>query len=222
MKRLKVLVFFSGRGSNLGALINFTRQSTPKSQANFEIVAGITDNPSARGLELLKAAQLPVAVISRPDFSSKESFWQAILQTTQSYEPDLIALAGFMRILPISFINYFPNRIINIHPSLLPQLPGLDTHNRAIAEGLPCHGCTVHLVDGGIDTGAIIAQSVVPVLPEDTAELLAERVLVKEHQLYPWVLDQIALGEINLDSGNPSYSETTRQLAAINDFFLPT
>ena len=188
MKRIVILI--SGRGSNMRAVLD--------ANLNAVIAAVISNNPAAKGLEIARGAGVDTRVVNHRDFSDRASFDGALADTIAAYRPDLIVLAGFMRILTEQFIRRFSGRIMNIHPSLLPAFPGLDTHQRAIDEGVKLHGCTVHFVTPTLDHGPIVIQSAVPVLPDDDEERLAARVLEQEHTVYPqairWFLDdQLAI-----------------------------
>ncbi|CAN7555247.1 phosphoribosylglycinamide formyltransferase [Pararhizobium sp. LjRoot238] len=196
--RKRVVVFISGGGSNMLALAKAA--SEPDFPA--EIVAVISDKAEAGGLA--KAAALGIATFSfvRKDYESKDAHEAAILSALESLSPDIICLAGYMRLLSAAFINCYEGRIINIHPSLLPLFPGLHTHQRAIDAGMTEAGCTVHFVTEGMDDGPVIAQTKVPVLPDDTAESLAARVLTVEHRTYPQALRLVAEAKVwMLDSG---------------------
>ncbi len=184
MKSLVILI--SGRGSNMQALL--------EADLPVESVTVISNNPAAEGLVLARARGIPTHTIDHRTFSSREAFDAALAEVIDACQPDLIALAGFMRILSDRFVNYYQGKLINIHPSLLPAFPGLDTHTRALQEGVKIHGCTVHLVTPELDRGPIIIQAAVPVLTGDTPETLAARVLVQEHRIYPqavrWFLQE--------------------------------
>lgn len=186
--RKRVVVFISGGGSNMLALAKAC------SAADFpaEIVAVISDKANAGGIA--KAADLGIQtfVFERTAFASKAAHEAAILAKLDELKPDLICLAGYMRLLSADFIRPFEGRILNIHPSLLPLYPGLHTHQRAIDAGEPEAGCTVHYVTEGMDEGPVIAQARVPVMPGDTADDLAARVLVEEHRLYAEALRKVA------------------------------
>jgi len=145
----------------------------------------ISNNPAAAGLEYARSRGIPAHVLDHHDFSSREAFDLALVELIDRCQPDLIALAGFMRILSDQFVYRYHGRLINIHPSLLPAFPGLDTHARALREGIRIHGCTVHFVTPQLDHGPVIIQAAVPVLDHDTAQTLADRVLRQEHQIYP-------------------------------------
>lgn len=183
MKRIVILI--SGRGSNMQAVL----------RANLEakIEAVVSNNPSAAGLQVARDAGVETIVVNHRDFPDRDGFDQALGDAVAKCAPDLIVLAGFMRILTPQFIERFSGKIMNIHPSLLPAFPGLDTHRRALSEGVKLHGCTVHIVTPALDHGPIIVQAAVPVLPDDDEDRLAARVLAQEHAVYPqairWFLD---------------------------------
>lgn len=190
--RAQVVTLISGRGSNLSALL--------RQQEAYEIIAVISDKSEAYGLEAAKLAGVGlVEGYGRAGYSSKSEQKAAIYSKIRSLNPDLICLAGFMQVIEASFVEEFYGRLINIHPSLLPELSGLNTHQRALENRLKIHGCTVHFVDSGLDTGPIIAQASCPVLESDTEESLATRVLELEHRLYPWVLGALAGKEILIE-----------------------
>jgi phosphoribosylglycinamide formyltransferase-1 len=175
----------------------------------------------ALGAAAARAAGIPTRLIPRTDYPTLGAQKAAILTATQDAAPDLVVLAGFMQIVAPEFLAAFPRRVINIHPALLPKFPGLDTHARALAAHESAHGCTVHVVDAGIDTGDIIAQAAVPVSPDDTAETLGKRVLTREHVLYPWVVNEIARGEIGLDYSPVTFTPNAQRAATVLDFNLP-
>jgi formyltetrahydrofolate-dependent phosphoribosylglycinamide formyltransferase len=181
-KRLAVLL--SGRGSNMAAILEATRD--PAYPA--EIVLVISDHENAGGLETALEADIPAFGFERQDYPTKNAHEKAIIEALLDHDIDLICLAGYMRLLSHDFTQQFSGKLINIHPSLLPLHKGLDTHARALAAGDREHGCTVHHVNAEMDGGEIIAQARVPVLEGDTAETLAARVLVEEHKLYPEVV----------------------------------
>ena len=189
MARRRVAVLVSGRGSNMSALIAAAAQ--PDHPA--AIVLVLSNRAGAPALMLASAAGIPAEAI--PSEGVSKAVFEARLQRRlEDADIDLICLAGFMRVLSADFVQRWHNRLINIHPSLLPAFPGLDTHARALAAGVRQHGCTVHFVRTAVDSGPIIAQSAVTVLPDDTAETLAQRVLAEEHRLYPQALALVAGG----------------------------
>ena len=195
--RKRVVVFISGGGSNMLALAKAA--SEPDFPA--EIVGVISDKADAGGLAKAAALDIPTFSFTRKDYDSKDAHEAAILSALESLSPDIICLAGYMRLLSAAFINRYEGRIINIHPSLLPLFPGLHTHQRAIDAGMVEAGCTVHFVTEGMDEGPVILQAKVPVLPGDTAETLAARVLVEEHRTYPVALRLIAEGKASMTDG---------------------
>ncbi len=195
MDKKRVAVLISGRGSNMAALIEAAK--APDYPA--EIVGVIANTPKAAGLETAKAEGIQTAVIRLKDYADKQAADAAIAGQFDAWAVDLVCLAGFMRLLGPDLCESWRGRILNIHPALLPAFPGLDTHERAIAAGVREHGCTVHFVTAGMDEGPIIGQARVPVLPDDTPETLAARVLEKEHKLYPAALARVARGEIGMD-----------------------
>lgn len=168
-------------------------QALLEGQLPGQCMAVISNRPEAAGLAMAESYGIPTKVIDHRAFASREAFDQALADDIESYSPQLVLLAGFMRILSDAFVVGFSGRLLNIHPSLLPAFPGIKTHAQALAAGVKTHGCTVHFVTSALDGGPIIAQAAVPVLPGDTEESLASRVLAAEHQLYPrvarWFLD---------------------------------
>jgi len=192
--RLKVAVLISGRGSNLQALIEAC--AAPDFPAEIALV--ISNRADAKGLDLAAKAGIPRAVIPHRDFATREAFEAAIDRALTAARVELVCLAGFMRLLTPEFVARWRDRLVNIHPSLLPSFRGLDTHARALAAGVRFAGCTVHFVRAEMDEGPIIVQAAVPVLPGDDAERLAERVLAAEHRAYPLALRLIAEGRVTV------------------------
>jgi len=195
MKKLVILI--SGRGSNMEAIIRSLRAEGWPAQ----IAAVISNTDKAVGLVTAANSGIPTQVVSRGEFSSRQSYDAMLSEAIDQYEPDLVVLAGFMRILTAGFVRHYEGRIINIHPSLLPSFTGLNTHERAIEAGVRLHGATVHFVTPELDAGPIIAQAVVPVLPDDTEEALSARVLEQEHRLYPRVVRWLVEDKVRLDAG---------------------
>ncbi|MFI5444398.1 phosphoribosylglycinamide formyltransferase [Polaromonas sp. UC242_47] len=183
MKNIVILI--SGSGSNMAAIAQTAQDEDWRNQFGANIAAVISNRAEAQGLQLAQALGLATEVLSHRDFASREAFDTALMALIDRYQPALVVLAGFMRILTPAFVGHYAGRLINIHPSLLPAFPGLNTHQRAIDAGCTQAGATVHQVTAALDHGPILAQAVVPVLPGDTAEALAARVLVQEHVLYP-------------------------------------
>lgn len=188
MSYKKVVIFISGGGSNMEALI----RAAQSPDFPVKVVAVFSDKKEAGGLAKAQVAGIATQVFPRKDYCSKEEHENAILKALQILEPDIICLAGYMRLLSAEFIAQYPGRILNIHPSLLPLFPGLNTHQRALDAGMKIAGCTVHVVTEDMDEGPIVAQAAVPILDDDTAETLAARVLKAEHQLYAAALNKFA------------------------------
>ena len=193
MSRKRVGILISGRGSNMQALIDAAK--APDYPA--EIVGVLSNRAAAPGLAIAAAQGLATASLAQSQFPSREAFEDVMTRILESWEVDIVCLAGFMRILTPEFTLHWAGRMINIHPSLLPLYRGLDTHARALADGATVHGCTVHFVTPGLDEGAPILSAEVPVLPGDTAETLAARILVEEHRIYPEALRMLAAGEVS-------------------------
>jgi phosphoribosylglycinamide formyltransferase-1 len=192
--RARVAILISGRGSNMSALIEAARDP-----AYPAAIAGVFSNkPDAPGLAIAAGAGIPTAALSHRDFDGKPAFEAAMNAVLDGWAPDVVCLAGFMRLLSADFCERWAGRLINIHPSLLPKHKGLHTHEQALADGSTEHGCTVHFVTPGMDEGPIIAQARVPILPGDTPDTLAARVLVEEHRLYPAALAMVLRGEARL------------------------
>lgn len=204
---MSVVVLISGRGSNLQALLD----------AEVPVSAVISNQPGAGGLAIAERRGIPTAVVEHRRFPSREAFEQALAAEIDRYAPRLVALAGFMRVLTAGFVARYAGRLVNIHPSLLPAFPGLDTHARALAAGVKRHGCTVHFVTAELDHGPIIAQASVPVRPGDTADTLAARVLAEEHRIYPravhWFLDGLLVieaGTVRVKGGHAQLVDSDR------------
>ena len=193
----KVGILISGRGSNMAALIKAAL--APDYPA--KIVCVLSNRPAAPGLEIAKKAGIATIGIDHKDYSSRESFDEAMHAALTASGVELVACAGFMRLMTDDFVNAWMGRMINIHPSILPLFKGVDTHDRALEAGMRVHGCSVHFTTPELDAGPIIAQAVVPVLPGDDAKSLAARVLTAEHRLYPAALGLVASGKAVL-AGN--------------------
>ncbi|MEL0082506.1 MAG: phosphoribosylglycinamide formyltransferase [Gammaproteobacteria bacterium] len=194
MTRLVVLI--SGRGSNLVAIAN----AIERRELDAEIVAVISSRPQALGLEEARNRAIPALVVDHRDFDDRQEFDRALAEKINEYRPDWVVLAGFMRILSAEFIARFPACMTNIHPSLLPAYPGLETHKRALADGVSEHGATVHLVSNELDGGPVLGRVRVPLLAGDTEATLADRVLHQEHRLYPRVLQLLVSGRLRWDA----------------------
>ena len=190
MARKRVAILISGRGSNMAALIDAA--NAPDYPA--EIVLVVSNRREAEGLARATEGGIPTATVDAKAFTDRAAFEAVLDERLRQAKIDIVCLAGFMRILSPWFVGRWRDRLINIHPSLLPAFPGLDTHARALAAGATEHGCTVHYVREGVDDGPIIAQAKVPVLRGDTPETLTARVLVEEHKLYPAALALVASG----------------------------
>jgi phosphoribosylglycinamide formyltransferase-1 len=199
---LDVAVLISGRGSNLQSLID----ACAKEDYPARIVAVISNNPDAYGLERAKAAGIPTAVVNHRDFEDRESFENAIDEALKTFKAKFICLAGFMRILDARFVNRWKDRILNIHPSLLPSFKGLHTQERALEAGVRFTGCTVHIVRPEMDDGPIILQAALAVDPEDDADNLSNKVLELEHVIYPEALKLVAMGRVRI-SGSKAIIE---------------
>ncbi|HEV7345225.1 MAG TPA: phosphoribosylglycinamide formyltransferase [Devosia sp.] len=192
ISRKRVGILISGRGSNMSALIKAAK--SPDYPA--EIVGVLSNRAAARGLAVAAAEGIATASLAQSRFPSRDMFEDVMTQTLESWGVELVCLAGFMRIVGDDFVNHWAGRMINIHPSLLPLYRGLHTYERALADGVTTHGCTVHFVTPGLDEGPAILQAEVPVLPHDTPETLAARVLVEEHRIYPEALRLVATRKV--------------------------
>ncbi len=197
MSPVPVVVLISGRGSNLQAILD----AACVRELPIEIRAVISNNPAAAGLELARRAGIPTEVLDHHAYPAREPYDQALRALIDRYEPGLVVLAGFMRILGKAFIAHYAGRLINIHPSLLPAFRGLDTHTRALQAGVARHGATVHFVTEEVDGGPIVIQASVPVQADDTAHSLAERVLREEHRIYPLAIRWFAEGRLSIRDG---------------------
>ena len=173
-------------------------QALIEARLPLKIAAVISNKPDAAGLEIAKQHGIETRVVDHRAHPDREAFDAALVETIDHFHPDLVALAGFMRILGDGFVNHYQGRLMNIHPSLLPAFPGLDTHARALREGVKTHGCTVHFVTPQLDHGPIIIQATVPVLPDDTEQTLEARVLQQEHLLYPQAVRWFAEDKLKL------------------------
>ena len=192
MKNIVILI--SGGGSNMAAIVRAAEHERWLARFGARVAAVVSNKAEAGGLALAKARGIDTAVVPHKDFAAREAFDEALAKAVDAHSPALVVLAGFMRILTPGFVGRYAGRLVNIHPSLLPAFAGLNTHQRAIDAGCKVAGATVHQVTTELDHGPILAQAVVPVLPDDTAATLAGRVLAQEHQLYPraiaeWLMD---------------------------------
>lgn len=196
MKNIVILI--SGRGSNMEAVVRaLEAEGWPA-----RIAAVISNKPEAKGLEFARARGIPTAVVANKEYASRAEFDAALQETIDRFAPDLVVLAGFMRILTAPFVEHYAGRMLNIHPSLLPLFPGLGTHQQAIDAGEKEHGATVHFVTAELDHGPVVAQARVPVLPGDTEETLSARVLVEEHKLYPYAVRLFVEDRLSIENGD--------------------
>ncbi|MFI4954638.1 MAG: phosphoribosylglycinamide formyltransferase [Gammaproteobacteria bacterium] len=197
MNNFKLIILISGNGSTLQAIINAIKHQ----QLHAEISAVISNRADAYGLERAQQANIPTQVISHKDYPTREQFDQALQKTIDAYAPNLVVLAGFMRILTPKFVTHYLGRLINIHPSLLPAYRGTHTYERALAANEQQHGTSVHYVTEELDGGPLIAQTSLPILPEDTAETLRVRTQQLEHRFYPQVIEWIATQQVSWCDG---------------------
>ncbi|MFA7291475.1 MAG: phosphoribosylglycinamide formyltransferase [Rhodocyclaceae bacterium] len=192
-----IVILISGRGSNMESLL----AAVARGEVPVRVAAVISNRPDAKGLETAAAQGVPTAVVDHKAFAGREAFDAALVECIDRYAPDLVVLAGFMRILTEGFVRHYDGRLLNIHPSLLPSFPGLHTHQRALEEGMRIHGCTVHFVTPALDHGPVVVQAAVPVLDSDDEAALAARVLAQEHIVYPLAVRWFAEGRLRLDRG---------------------
>lgn len=203
MKNIVILI--SGRGSNMEAIVRAMQTEGWPAR----IAAVISNKPEAKGLEYAQARGIPTAVVANKEYATRAEFDAVLQETIDRFAPDLVVLAGFMRILTAPFVEHYAGRMLNIHPSLLPLYPGLGTHQQAIDAGDKEHGATVHFVTAELDHGPIVAQARIPVLPDDTEDTLSARLLVEEHKLYPYAVrlfveDRLSIeenGEVRINDG---------------------
>lgn len=195
VRKLRLGVLASGSGSNLQSIIDRCADGS----IDAEIVLVLSNVPGAGALNRAEKAGIATALIDHRTFTERADFDRAVVATLQSAGVELVVLAGFMRIITAPFIAAFPERIINIHPALLPAFPGLHVQKKAIEGGARFSGCTVHFVDGGVDTGPIIIQAVVPILDDDDEASLSARILVQEHRIYPQAIQLIAEGRLRIE-----------------------
>ncbi|SHF97316.1 phosphoribosylglycinamide formyltransferase-1 [Microbulbifer donghaiensis] len=193
-KKCQVVVLISGSGTNLQALID----AATRADAEFSIRAVVSNKPEAYGLTRATEADITAAVVNHKDYPDRDTFDRALIEEIDRHEPDLVVLAGFMRILTPEFVRHYGGRLLNIHPSLLPKYQGLHTHQRALDAGDSEHGVTVHFVTEELDGGPAIVQAVVPIEAGDTAEQLAKRVQVQEHVIYPLAVTWFAQGRLRM------------------------
>ena len=192
---MKVVVLVSGRGSNLQAILEATRTG----KLPVQLAAVISNRPDALALQCANDAGIPVRVVDHRSYNDKEAFEAALTAAIDSYQPGLVVLAGFMRILTPRFVTHYQGRMINVHPALLPAFQGLHTHQRALDAGVSRHGASVHFVTPEVDGGPIIIQASVPVAVDDTADTLAARVLEQEHRIFPLAIAWFAAGRLSIN-----------------------
>ena len=205
----KIVILISGRGSNMEAIIAACKAE----RWSAEIACVIASKPEAAGLSIAARADVPTEVVDARHFAGREAFEAELIAHIDAHRPDCIVLAGFMRVLSESFVNRYADRMLNIHPSVLPAFAGLDTHQRALAAGVRVHGATVHFVSPVVDAGAIVAQAIVTVEANDTHETLAARVLAAEHRLYPRAIDWFLTGQAQLIDGRVHLSDAVASQA---------
>ncbi len=196
-RRQRVVVLISGSGSNLQALIDGSRAG----DLPIDIVAVVSNRPSVLGLTRAQEANIPTAVLDHKNFADRESFDNALMDIIDNFQPELVLLAGFMRILSVAFTQHYAGKMLNIHPSLLPKFQGLHTHQRALDAGEKRHGVTVHFVTAELDGGPAIVQASVPILPGDDAKCLATRVQQQEHIIYPLAVKWFTSGDLTMEDG---------------------
>lgn len=209
MKNIVILI--SGRGSNMEALL----RAQAAGELPVKIAAVISNRPDAKGLETAANAGIATRVVDHKQYDSRDAFDTALADCIDTFSPDLVVLAGFMRILTEGFVNRYLGRLLNIHPSLLPSFPGLHTHQRAIDEGIRIHGCTVHFVTPALDHGPVVIQAAVPVLDGDDEAALAARVLAQEHRVYPQAVRWFAEDRLVLENGKVRLTQPQDGSAAL-------
>ena len=214
-KMKSIVILISGRGSNMESLLS----ATAAGSLPVRVAAVLSNRPEAAGVKTAAAAGIPTRVIDHTLYPARESFDAALAEAIDAWAPDLVVLAGFMRILSNGFVERYAGRMMNIHPSLLPMFPGLHTHLRALEEGVRIHGCTVHFVTPTLDHGPIIIQAAVPVLDGDDEASLAARVLAQEHRIYRQAVRWFSEGRLRLRDGRV---EVTGQQSAESALLSPT
>lgn len=202
MKNIVILI--SGRGSNMEAIVRAQQAEAWPAR----IAAVISNKPDAKGLAFAQAHGIPTAVVPNKEFPTREAFDAALQATIDRFEPDLVVLAGFMRILTAPFVEHYAGRMLNIHPSLLPLFPGLHTHRQALDAGVAEHGATVHFVTAELDHGPAVIQARIPVLPGDTEDSLAERLLAEEHVIYPQAVRLFIEDRLSIEGGEVRIAAT--------------
>lgn len=218
---VSIVVLVSGNGSNLQAIID----AIATGQISAKIRAVISNVPDVYALERAQSARIPTDVVNHKDYDSREDFDRSLKRAIENYSPDLIVLAGFMRMLSDDFVNYYQGRMLNIHPSLLPKFRGLNTHQRALDDGEQEHGASVHFVTPELDSGPVIIQAVVPVQEDDDSETLMKRVFKEEHVIYPLAISWFASGRVQLENGKVMFDDKELQSPIVHkggETILPT
>jgi phosphoribosylglycinamide formyltransferase-1 len=195
VRKIRLVVLISGRGSNLQAILD----RAASGELPVEVAAVISNRPGVQGLERARQAGVPALELDHKDFPDRPEFEAALIELIDRHQPDLVILAGFMRVLTAGFTDHYRGRLLNIHPSLLPKFRGLHTHERALATGETEHGASIHFVTAELDGGPVIVRARVPVLPGDDPDILAARVLEQEHRLYPLAIRWFAEGRLRLE-----------------------
>ena len=207
-----IVILISGRGSNMLALLD----AVASGELPVRVAGVIANRPQAEGIQLAAARGIPTAIVDHRQFADRDAFDMALADRIDAFAPDLVVLAGFMRILTDVFVARFTGRLINIHPSLLPAYPGLHTHRRALEDGVRVHGCTVHFVTPALDHGPIIIQAAVPVLDGDDEATLAQRVLAEEHRVYTLAVRWFAEGRLTIRDGRVQVAGQHRASEALH------
>ncbi len=211
-----IVILLSGRGSNFVSIVKEAERAG-WAKEGLKIACVVSNRPGAASLERAKEFGIDAFCVDHKTYETREAFENAVIDILDRYDPAVVVLAGFMRVLTPNFVNHFGGRILNIHPALLPLFKGLDTHQRALDAGVRLHGCTVHFVSAELDGGSIIGQAAVPVLASDTAETLAARVLRLEHILYPRAVYAVASGRVRIENGRTVTDDETAKYLAIFD-----
>lgn len=196
-----IVILISGRGSNMEAIVRSAQTEQWESVLQARIAGVISNRPQAAGLAIARDLGVPTLALDHKIYATREAFDAALAQAIDAWQPDLVLLAGFMRVLTAGFVGRYAGRLMNIHPSLLPSFAGLDTHQRALDTGVKIHGSTVHFVTPDLDDGPIIIQAAVPVLAQDNASTLATRVLQQEHRIYPLAVRWFVEGQLQVEQG---------------------
>lgn len=196
-----IVILISGRGSNMEAIVRSAQAEQWESVLQARIAGVISNRPQAAGLAIARDLGVPTLALDHKIYATREAFDAALAQAIDAWQPDLVLLAGFMRVLTAGFVGRYAGRLMNIHPSLLPSFAGLDTHQHALDTGVKIHGSTVHFVTPDLDDGPIIIQAAVPVLAQDDASTLATRVLQQEHRIYPLAVRWFVEGQLQVEQG---------------------